>query len=443
MKEKYTDFTGYLSANFFYPFAELIEGRHIRKKRAELRNYYQLSFADRSIIARNKISYILDHCYHNVPYYRRLFKKIKFDPLSVKKDINFVNDIPYLTKKIIKEEGNNLIAENYKNKKFSLCKTGGSTGASAFIYYDEFAADYSSAVNLYSRETIGKKQTHSEVHFACSFNNEVNNKFFSKESFKCLAMNRKNIFFSGLDAVNLDVIYFQLKKFSPFLIHAHPSTIYALAMHIEKYYGPIKMFKIFESSGEVIFDYQIKKIKKIFNCKIINRYGLAELGVVAYQTKISTQDLSIYDSEVWPEQITDLMNPNLNEIVLTGLRNFMMPLIRYRTGDLGNIIKYENGFILQNILGRIHDEVIINGTKYLTHTIQDIIDHRIRGIDEFQIDIRRKLPILMLALSQNSDKNTVISKVLEYWPQGIEIKFVTNSEFIRVGQHGKFRHIIQ
>ena len=75
MKKKYLNISGYLGAYFFYPLAELHQGRQIIKKKRELTRHYKISFADRQTIAINKLSYMLSHAYHNVPYYRKLFKK--------------------------------------------------------------------------------------------------------------------------------------------------------------------------------------------------------------------------------------------------------------------------------------------------------------------------------------------------------------------------------
>ena len=117
------------------------------------------------------------------------------------------------------------------------CKTGGSTGLSCVIEYDQIAADHASAVVLYCRRMAGKSQRQSELHFACRFPGDPVPPWPSREDFKCFAMNRSNIFFGALDAAGLDEIWATLQRRRPYLVHGHPSTIYALACHIEKTQG--------------------------------------------------------------------------------------------------------------------------------------------------------------------------------------------------------------
>ena len=77
--------------------------------------------------------------------------------------------------------------------------------------------------------------------------------------------------------------------------------------------------------------HQRETIARVFECRVVDRYGLAEFGVVAYQMDGDSNALRVYDGFVWPETTEE------GEIVLTGLTNRMMPLIRYRTGDLATL----------------------------------------------------------------------------------------------------------
>ena len=66
------------------------------------------------------------------------------------------------------------------------------------------------------------------------------------------------------------------------MMHGHPSVGYSLANELHKYELSLKI-NYFESSGETLFDYQKEAIERHFKCKLINRYGLAEAGIIAYQ----------------------------------------------------------------------------------------------------------------------------------------------------------------
>ena len=430
---------GLCSAYIAYPVAEKLEKRNVTNKLDAIQNYYKKPFEDREKIIKGKLYEIVSFSKRHVPYYKDILNSIAFDPEKLRQDVRYLQDIPLLTKDIIREQNERLFSQPLNEVRHHICKTGGSTGLSCFIYYDQEAADYSSAVTLLSRDSVGNKKYKPELHFACRFLGEEQPDWPNREDFKCFAMNRSNIFFSSLDNEGLEEILSTLEIRRPYMIHAHPSTIYALACYVEKNYGSLTLFKIFESSGELLEEYMRSKIEKALNCKVINRYGLAELGVMAYQFH-GSRDMFVYDSEGYPENIDH--DNSKSELVFTGFRNKLMPLIRYGTGDIATVDKRNDGFFLTNVTGRIHDVVKLNGKEFPTHHIQDVLDHRVGGIQEFQIDTRKENPILRLVLELNAAPQEISAKIEYYWPNAFIVQFVNHEDFIRVGHRSKFRHVV-
>ena len=432
-------FKGLVSAYIAYPIAERRENRNIRVKLAELRQHYRLPYEQRLAVARDRLVNILHHAQNTVPYYQELFARQGFDPEKVRKDIAYLNNLPYLTKDIIREQGERMLSSSLDGIRHHACKTGGSTGLSTVIYYDQEAADHSAAVTLYARERIGKRKYKSELHFACRFPDPEVPQWPTREDFKCFAMNRSNIFFDRIDDEGLEEIWQKLKRRKPYLVHEHPSTIYALACYIEKKYRSGKTFEVFESSGELLQPYMRETIASILRCRVVNRYGLAELGVMAYELNGEAGGLQVLESEGWPEhrKIDDG-----HELVFTGFRNRLMPLIRYVTGDRAEVVQNHNNMSLSNVVGRIHDVVPINGVAHPTHHIMDMLDHRVGGIQEFQIDLRLGRSVLRIVPEVSSDKEATRQRIESYWPGAFQIEFVGHNDLIRVGHRSKFRHVV-
>jgi phenylacetate-CoA ligase len=436
-------FKGLASAYVAYPIAEHSEKRNVQSKLAELRKQYRLTFEQRLVVAQSRLADTLCFAQQHVPYYRDLFAQQSFDPERVRKDINYLQDLPFLTKDIIREQGARMLSQPLENTRHHACKTGGSTGLSSVIYYDQEAADYSSAVTLYARERIGKLKHKPELHFACRFPDAVVPQWPTREDFKCFAMNRSNIFFSRIDDIGLEEIWRTLKRRKPYLVHGHPSTIYALACYVERKYGAGKAFAVFESSGELLESYQREAITRVLQCRVIDRYGLAELGVMAYELDGPDGGLQVLESEGWPEsRAADEAEHGEHELVFTGFRNKLMPLIRYRTGDLAKVEERRGGFCLTHVVGRIHDLVPINGIAHATHHIQDMLDHRVGSIQEFQIDMRSAPPVLRIVPEPHANVEEIRAKITGFWGQGFNLQFVGPDEFVRVGRHQKFRHMV-
>jgi phenylacetate-CoA ligase len=432
---------GLISAFVAYPLAERLEKRQISPKLEELRAYYKKPFDERAEIAKTRLINILLFAGENVPYYKELYKKHNFDPNKINKDIRYLESLPFLTKEIIREQKDRLLSKSLNDIKHYIVKTGGSTGPSCTLFYDQNAYDYSAAITLYGRESVGKHKWKDAIHFACRFPNEPKPKFPSREDYKCFAMNRSNIFFDRLDNYGLNNILEKLKQKRPYLLHAHPSTIYALACYAENKKGVEDLFKVFESSGEVMTGYMQEKIEKVFKCKAINRYGLAEFGIIGYELDLTSKRIKVLDSEGWLE--TRTIGAHQHELIFTGFRNFLMPLIRYTVGDEVKIEKDKDGLYLNNVIGRVHDLIPINGINYPTHHIMDILDHRVGGIQEFQIEMRHNPPILRLAIEPTSNQEEISMNIKKYWPNEFILEFVDQSQFIRVGNQSKFRHVVR
>lgn len=430
---------GLVSAYLAYPVAERRERRIVRPKLAELQHHYRQSFEQRLVVAQNRLADTLLFAQQHVLYYRDLFTALQFNPEKVRKDTAYLQELPYLTKDIIREQGDRLLSRPLADARHHACKTGGSTGVSTIIYYDQEGADYSAAVTLFARSRIGKKKYRSELHFACRFPDPVVPEWPTREDWKCFAMNRSNIFFDRIDYAGLEEIWSKLKRRRPYLIHEHPSTIYALACYIERRYGSGKVFEVFESSGELLQPYMREKIAKVLRCRVVDRYGLAELGVMAYELDGEQRGLQVLESEGWPESREDADG---HELVFTGFRNHLMPLIRYATGDRARVCQLSHGFVLTDVVGRIHDVVPINGVAHPTHHIMDMLDHRVGGIQEFQIDLRSSQPILRIVPEPQADPANISARLETFWPGAFVIEFVGHDALVRVGHRAKFRHVV-
>jgi len=434
---------GILSAYLAYPIAEKLEKRFIRQKRTELRKFYVHVPEIRRELSKQKLISTLEFAGSCVPYYKDLFRGIGFNPSNLQKDIRFLEEIPFLTKEIIREQGSRLLSCDPADIRHHLVKTGGSTGPSCHLYYDQDAADYAAAVVLYTRERIGKSKHKFETHFACRFPDAPKSLAWTREAWKCFAMNRTNIFFGKLSDPFLEDIWGQLKHETPFLVHSHPSTMVAIADYVGRTYGSAKLFDVFESSGETLTQKARAMIRENLKCSVVNRYGLAEFGIIAYELSGQDEKLEVLESEGWAEAVSlDAGSKNDEELVVTGYRNHLMPLIRYRTGDLASIDRNSSGTFLKNVLGRIHDIVEIGGVRYPTHHIQDILDHRVRGVQQFQFDTRSLVPLLKLVLEDGVSAQEKVDHLKSIWNDAIDVQIVSLKHLESVGRHAKFRYVV-
>lgn len=84
------------------------------------------------------------------------------------------------------------------------------------------------------------------------------------------------------------------------------------------------------------------KLSEYFQCPVINFYSLNETGPIAYSCPVDPNWMHLLPHDLYIEIISNdsqkpLPSGNVGEIVITGGRNPYLPLLRYKTGDQGEI----------------------------------------------------------------------------------------------------------
>ena len=112
-------------------------------------------FGERRLRSWNRLIDIVRFAAANVPYYRDLFAGIGFDPELLVRDPGYLAEIPVLTKDIIRSQGDRMLRDDHADYRKHVSKTGGSSGPSMYVTYDQHGADSSSAVTRYARTQVG------------------------------------------------------------------------------------------------------------------------------------------------------------------------------------------------------------------------------------------------------------------------------------------------
>jgi phenylacetate-CoA ligase len=431
------------NAYTLYPLAEKLQHRQIRSKLRTLRSHAKRPFHERKTWQLQRLAQVLQLAAESIPYYRELFAQTNFDPSKVATEPSYLQRLPHLTKDIIRREGTRLLSERFSQTALHVRKTGGSTGPSALMYYSQEALDWTAAVNLLVLEWAGKKRHWKEAHLSTRFPGGIPFRDRLKERIKCLALNRINILTDQLDDPGLAKLWNELLRASPYLVQGHPSTMWALSRFVRKRgYDARGVLQVFESTGEVLDPMKRSFIQETLNCHVVNRYGNAEFGVIAYSPEPEEDSyLRLLDFMVWPE--VEAMEDGPPELVFTGLANPAMPLIRYRTGDQGELQEDADGFLLRNLRGRVHEMVRVGDRVYPTHYFQDLLD-KIGGITEFQIlDRNDGRPLLRIVPDEFEPGEALSTRVAQWLGNNVDVMLVEVDGLNRVGRNGKFCHVVR
>lgn len=436
------DIWGAVKLALLYPVAEKKQGRKITPKLRILRAEAALPFVQRKARALDRLVGTLHHAQQTVPYYRDLFRQISFDPELVRKDLRYFQEIPYLTKDILREQERRLVSEQYADKIVREQKTGSSTGLAAIIYYDQESLDWTAAQNILMLQWGGKKRFNREAHLSTRFADTHRPRYPEFEAKKCFLLNRYNIYTSGFDDASQLQLIEDLKAAKARFVQGHPSSMFALARYLSAHGRTgAGLFDVFVSTGEMMTSKQRECIEDVLGVRVSNRYGACEFGVMAQElAKGPKGEMLVSDSLVWPEVLNGDAEGGTGELVFTNLRNPAMPLIRYCMGDVGTLKEKEDGWWITELLGRVHDSVSIDGVSYPTHYIQDILD-RCGPISDFQILERNNTAAELRLVVSPESWEEVSAMVRNYFPNTPLVR-IDPEDLVFVGIRGKFSYLL-
>ncbi len=142
-----------------------------------------------------------------------------------------------------------------------------------------------------------------------------------------------------------------------------------------------------------------RRIQKAFGAKTFDHVGMTEMGAYGFECEAQA-GLHIIEDQfiaeiIDPQTLAPVEEGNKGELVLTNLGRVGMPLIRYRTGDLGVISREPCvcgrpwARLIGGVLGRADDMITIRGINVFPSGVENIV-RRHPQIVEFAIEVHRQ-----------------------------------------------------
>ena len=212
----------------------------------------------------------------------------------------------------------------------------------------------------------------------------------------------------------------KIVEFKPKWMHGPSTTIYNLALAVNKNNLTKYNIEFIELSGEYVQEEHADYIEKTFNCKLANQYGCREYWPIAYTD--NSGKLKVTDN-VFVETI-DNEEIGQRELIITLLKNDSWPLVRYRICDLGDIEYDVQGNVYLNLTrGRKADFFTMQGNKLFNAIIFSGLSRAIceiygaNVILQFQVTkIAENHLMIDVRVSDKCDKE----KVIEDYKNSIE-----------------------
>jgi phenylacetate-CoA ligase len=301
-------------------------------------------------LLRRQLAAYLREALESVPYYRETVK-VRTADIDESNVVDALKEFPYLQKSTVVDHKEAFMNRGFDKNSLTYSTSGGSTGRGIGVWRSKKEIDIENAFVLSEWGKLGLDWEKSRI---VRIGADAN-KRDDEDPFKYWA-NRLFISTFHLHARWMDEIYRAIIAFKPDFIWAYPSGAEMLAGYLEEHAKPPIKLKGILLSSETLLAHQYALFKRIFAAPVSDLYGLSERTNMAFLHESKNGGHFYYrlvDTYGYSENYRDEYGND--EIVGTSYWNSAMPLIRYRTSDIGTID--ENG-IIRKLQGRTQDFLI-------------------------------------------------------------------------------------
>jgi phenylacetate-CoA ligase len=338
---------------------ELLLSRPYFEKKKILRETEFLSAEKLHQIQAESLLRVINHAVTNVPYYR---KRIDFSEIRTSASpFELIKGFPVIDKDCIRKHINEFLWGSKIRR--IRATTGGSTGQPFLFYVDRFSTRQIEKAFMFDQwRRVGYKL--GDRIFSLRGRIPNKNRFVKQDRFF-------NIYFASsfnLNFATLKQYVDEINRIEPKYLHGYPSTIYQLASLMDGACLKLKRSpKAILCGSERLFIYQRELIEKVFFSRVYSWYGHSECLVLGGECE-NSNSLHIYPqygyTELFPTGTKNAYGKEIYEIVATGFNNYIMPLIRYRTGDYAVLYDNQrcncgrNYLLFDEVIGREQEFVV-------------------------------------------------------------------------------------
>ncbi len=298
-----------------------------------------------------KLKAIIRHAYRYVPYYNKVFSLAGVRPGDIK-SFEDLRKLPLVSKRDIQKDYINFLTKGIDVSRLLSRSTSGSTGTPLKIVSDPYPSPGSVKYPFFE---CGVK---SSDNFVTVWGRATSISWGSKFTRLWGAISETIVpLFPEEKLISI------LKQAKPDVLLTFPSVLLSLSRYDLSGINPRLIF----AQGEMVTPHCREVVKKKFNLDLFETYGSVEFGSIAFECTehfalhVLTDNVHI---ELLDENGDSVSSGERGEIVVTGLHNYMMPLIRYRIGDLGVLTDEKcpcgrSWPLIKSIEGRSNDLLVL------------------------------------------------------------------------------------
>jgi phenylacetate-CoA ligase len=443
---------GMLFRNVIYPVYHWAKNDGVNQARRQLEESQWFSAERVAELQRNKLQRLIKFAGRNVPYYRNTFRDLGISA-SFDLKVDEFQEIPILTKQIIRERLDDLVSEDLCGNGLINNSTSGSTGETLRYYTDFLSVPYRKAAGIRSHSWSGWRLGDRSVSLWGAQLDEKKATTIRGWLHRRLTSQR---FLSSFDlsVEKMDEYVRTIQAFKPVEIFAYPGPMERFADHCIQRGVKFPSVRSIVTSAETLWPHQREVIEQAFGVKIFNQYGCREVSQIA--TECEHHDgLHISAERVLLEVVDEAGAPcppgTTGKFLITDLDNYGMPMIRYDIGDRGALsavptCECGRGLPrLKTVEGRTLDVVQAQDGRQIGGTFWTLLLRSKKAFKQFQViqEEQDKVTIRYVpdATTEEGAFEYFVEKIKQHCGTGFGVEFEATSS-IDITASGKQRLII-
>jgi phenylacetate-CoA ligase len=299
---------------------------------------------------------IIAYCAKQVPFYKRLFNKHRIQPSSVS-SASDLTKIPIMDKNTVLSNLSEICVPSLVPPRGKLVTSSGTSGPPVSFYLDRISINQSVATMLLFDSWASWLPGRKVMHIRRKRRMTLSQRLFWNVFMRARIVN-------SLEIKNSNARQFanEICDADPSLLVSYPSVLAMIAREAQE--RPPSLRGIVVGSETATPNYK-HDIEKGYGLRVYNRYGCYEFGGALMQ------DCELHDglhanTELAVVEVVDSNGEQVSEgeqgrLVITGLQNWVMPLIRYDIEDLaiaGLECACGRGLpTIKNVLGRTSETI--------------------------------------------------------------------------------------
>lgn len=390
--------------------------------------------------------------YEHTAYWRSVIDRAGFSPAEIR-TLEDLKRFPLLDKEAVRARREEMVWREGR-RRLSLVRTSGSTNEALQFYTDSSRESHITAARIRGHEWIGIRKGDREMYFWGS-PVELNKQDRIKRVRDFLINDGLT---NGFELKPEYVArYFEYwLRWRPACIFGYPNSLTLMAIMARNQGIDLTRLKSLGlrnicTTSEMLTDPDRQLIRQSFDVPVYDSYGLREGGLVGHECShgsMHTMDEQLLLETIDPQtlQPTD----GEGELVLTNLYSSVMPMIRYRTGDLVTLSRTPCpcGLSLNHLKvsgGRVADFVVTSDGRWIPGYAFIYICRSVPGVVKFQVQQDRAGEIrVVVATDANfpKDGHEQIRRQVEARLRSNDRILVETVADLKPAPSGKYRPVV-